>query len=121
MERVIGVCWCWLCVIGGYESSHRASISLSTWSHAFLPVLMSSDCGGAAQSPMKRQMSSSATCPSKYRSLWWHPKKKRRKKRKRKTETVHLQKKKKKKLQDGGGVEKGTKGNEGWTDLEREN
>lgn len=38
-------------------------------------------------------------------------------KKTKKQETVHL---KKKKLQDRGGVKKGTKGNGGWTDLQRE-
>lgn len=61
-------------------------------------------------------MSSSETRPLNTNSLWWHPKK--RKDR----QTVHKKKKrKKKKLQDGrGGVQKGTKGNGGWTDLGRE-
>lgn len=114
----VAVCWCWLCVIGGYESSRCALIYIYIFFLKLGPML-SSRClrlqGVVVQhrAPIKGRMSSSETRPSKYTILMVASKKGRQ------TETVHKKKKKKNELQDKGGW-KGTKGNGGWTDLQRE-
>lgn len=70
-------------------------------SHSFLPVLVSSERGDAAQRPHRMKIS-----PSKHTFLMVASKKGR--------QTVH-----KKKTPGQGGVKEGTVGNGGWTDLQR--
>lgn len=74
-------------------------------SHSFLPVLVSSERGDAAQRPHRMKISPSVKTHIPYGGV-----------QTRKTETVH---KKKKKQIPGQGVKEGTVGNGGWTDLQR--
>lgn len=90
MEGVLSLCWCWLCVSGGYESSQCALITFLTWSHSFLVVHMSSGCGGAAKSLKKADEFFQKHIQSKHAFLMVASKKGRH------TATVHLKKKEKK-------------------------
>lgn len=77
---------------------------------------MSSGCGGAAQSPMKGQMSSSKNASIKIHIPYGGIQKTGR----QKLYIKKIKKRKRNKNSMTGGMKKGTKGKGGWTDLWRE-